>query len=523
MMAGTHMPDDLTARYGHYSHHDLFRKLMQGSPTQVEDIAAIWRSMETTMEGLAGSLRADLTRLLNGWDSLAGREFDRRVGLVASYAHTLAEEFAAIHDGLTVMAGALDDAQRQAEDPSAHARHPHHAAMHGRGGGLSIMGVLQQTFGGVVGPAMGHVADQIEVERARNRMVALVCALAAEYRVTDYGSWPPRVPPPPQGTPIRRPDAVSAEPVVTLGDAPAVAAPVHVKQHGHHGAQAVPTATPGVITAHTRDDHFPGTGAAVAGAAIAAGGLVAAMVTGNKHRDRDGIPELGLAEGEDDQVGSDGVIRSTGLHSHSLVGDATVDVTFGDAPAVGSDQGHGHFGHSQLGLTFDAGPSLADQGLGSHVIGGHLTVDHGVMSGEHGLHAGEHGITIGSDATVTASGNTTPVVNADPGSELASGGDATTADGSDGRGQPGSPGTPGGPGTPGTPGAPGTPTIAGPGGLGATPGAPGAAGGPGGLSPDLTQRHEERRWLTEGRMAWGDTHDDPTSATRPELPSTEDS
>src|SRR5512138_3809733 len=97
------VPDELYARYQHYSHSELYAMLMSGSPGQVNDLASIWKSMESTITGLADGLRADLDRLLSGWDSAAGREFDRRVGLVAAYAGLLGAEYTAIHNGLSAM------------------------------------------------------------------------------------------------------------------------------------------------------------------------------------------------------------------------------------------------------------------------------------------------------------------------------------------------------------------------------------------------------------------------------------
>jgi hypothetical protein len=546
------MPDDLTARYEHLSHRELYAALMRGSPTQVADLSAIWKSMESTMGGLADSLRADLNRLLHGWDSAAGREFDRRVGLIATYSHVLADEFTAIHSGLTVMAGALSDAQREAEHPDAH-DHPHAHLAHAAP--LSILGVLNLAFEGVVGSGLGHQADQAEQDRARSRMLAVVCALAAEYRVTDYGTWPPRVPPPPKDTPARRPELVATAQVAQPVQ-PQVAT-THVKPHHYVDQTLAAAPAPGVITAHSKEDNWPGTGAAVTGAVVAAGGIVVAA-TAHRGRKNQGMSDLALESVDDSGVvGDDGVIRSSqgsmhgSLSLHGVVATDGIDMT----------------------TTTDTGTATGHHGLGGHsVTMGHLGTDNiGIVEiagtdapGGHGVHLGHdlHGIDLGHGGVDVSHTVDTTSTSFTPGSELASGGQnagpAGTTDGSNGPGAdgrsmntvppgaaPGPLGTPGaagsltgGPGASSVPGGTGPstmpssgPTSTGPAGAGpnsvtgTTSLAAGpAASGPTGIGADLGGAGglDDRSWQSDGKPIWGDTVDDPTPLTHPEAPSTED-
>jgi hypothetical protein len=514
------MPDDLTARYGHFNHRELYAMLMQGSPTQVADLAAIWKSMEATMGGLADSLRADLDKLLHGWDSPAGREFDRRVGLAATYAHLLADEFTAIHTGLSVMAAALDDAQKQAEHPDTHDHHHGHT---GHASPLSIIGALTTAFGGVIGPQLGHQADQVEADRARARMVAVVCALAAEYRVTDYGTWPPRVPPPPQDTPARRPELIQSSPVVVQPESQPI--PAHTKPH-HQMSNPLPAApaVPGVITAQPAADAWPGTGVAVTGAVLAAGGIAAAAVVSHRSRKGSGAGGLVPAEGLDDGPGSDGVVRS----SHGMQGTHNISL-------------HGVVGGDGISMTSDRGGDLIRDDL--------IRGDPGHGDGPHGgIHAGAEGLVLGSGADVnpahSGAGAAATVGSLHTGSELASGSETgpTAADaggaGSDSRNAntppPGTPGTLGSPGAPGTPGATGS--VVGGTSTGVSAGT-GAGAGPGsgigtgtthatGITGDPTGGPrgvgEERRWMSDGQLTWGDNANDSVSLVEPEPLSTED-
>ena len=315
------MPDDILARYEHLSHRELYTMLMHGSTDQIDSLVATWKTMETTVSALAASLRADLDRLRLGWDSPAGREFDRRVGLIAEFAQTLAEEFCAIHTGLSVMSAALADAKSKAEHPD---QPPHPDPLpqnlHGVGTLLHLLGNVVE---GVIGSQLGHELDPAEKEKARNRMVQVVCTLAAEYRVVDYGTWPPRVPPPPADTPTVRPEHVtvaSAPVVVAQPEAqPAtepVAAPVdpsiHKPRHGHPDLP-LPVAVPGLVD-HTTNQQGPdfwgGTGPAIAAGVglVAAGGVVAAAAIKSRHTKT----SLGDDENIEPAVepDTDGVVRS---------------------------------------------------------------------------------------------------------------------------------------------------------------------------------------------------------------------
>ena len=221
------MPDEILERYQNLSHRELYDMLLAGTPSQVDELVTSWSSMRDTAQALADALRADLERLNGSWDSAAGREYQYRVGLIATYAETLSREFDSIQSGLSSMSSALAAAQREAESPeetddmdqtvsgaargAAYGSVPrpdrHHRRRHHRRGD-------------------GHNQDEAEREAARQRMVALVAGLAAQYAVTDASTWPATVPPPPTDLPIGDPSTTvvpTATPTTTeVSQAPTI-------------------------------------------------------------------------------------------------------------------------------------------------------------------------------------------------------------------------------------------------------------------------------------------------------------
>lgn len=190
------MPDEYYERYRNLSHKDLYARLNAGNPDQVDDIASKWKSLQDTADHLAASLARDLERLGHEWDSESGREFARRVGLIVSYARTLAGEFGHIKDGLALMSWPLREAKKKAENPAD--TDDHDKTVQDAAAGATIGGAIAgpggAVVGGVIGGLMGHNQDEQEQEAARQRIIQLVAGLAAEYEVTSRQTWPDTVP-----------------------------------------------------------------------------------------------------------------------------------------------------------------------------------------------------------------------------------------------------------------------------------------------------------------------------------------
>jgi len=194
-MGSKPVPDEYFERYRNLSHNDLYAMLNAGNPDQVDDLASKWKSLQNTADYLATTLAGDLDRLRGEWDSESGHEFARRVGLIASYAQTLAGELGHMKDGLTLMSGPLRETKRQAESPAS--TDDHDKVLKDAAGGAMIGGAVAgpggAVIGGVIGGLMGHNQDEEEKEKARQRMIQLVAGLAAEYDVTSQQTWPQTV------------------------------------------------------------------------------------------------------------------------------------------------------------------------------------------------------------------------------------------------------------------------------------------------------------------------------------------
>ncbi len=240
-MVVVEMADEYEARYRKLSHDELYRMLRAGSPTQVDVVADTWQTVESSLAAVVTALRRDLAALSAFWVGKGSREFQYRVGLIATYAQTLASEAAALHTGMSVMSGTLAQAQRQAEPGQGEP--------------------TEWGIGGVLGTDLGHIAAEGERASAHERIVALVAGLAAEYAMADHRNWPATVPAPPPDLP--------GMPV--LVDSPAGLAAVGQSPAGEAGASVaagIPAVAPGPRHTVTQQaSTLSGAGAGLAGAA----------------------------------------------------------------------------------------------------------------------------------------------------------------------------------------------------------------------------------------------------------------
>ncbi|GAA1851201.1 hypothetical protein [Asanoa iriomotensis] len=204
-------------RYAGMSHRELYDQLFAGSPCQIENTVAAWKSAERQADTLAGTIDTDLQRVLAGWEGAAGTEFRDRVGKISTFSRELSGNFLATHSGLSQMSAALSDAQAKAETPEEH--DDNDKLWSGAADGASkgaLLGPAGALGGALLGGFMGHNQDEEEKERARQRMAALVAGVATSYEVADRFDWRPFEPPPPglpEGDPSRR-STPSGGPVV---------------------------------------------------------------------------------------------------------------------------------------------------------------------------------------------------------------------------------------------------------------------------------------------------------------------
>jgi hypothetical protein len=187
--------DEYYARYQHLSHRELYGMLKTGSPDQVDTLASTWKSLHDSADHLSTTLTQDLGRLSPTWDSAAGREYQRRLGLISSYTSTLAQEFSQLHQGLTLLSGLLRTALQKAEDPAN--TDDMDKTVKDAGIGFLVAGPP----GAAVGAWLGHNQDQEEQDKAHQRMIQLVAGLAANYDQSTGSTWPTSPALPPDGLP----------------------------------------------------------------------------------------------------------------------------------------------------------------------------------------------------------------------------------------------------------------------------------------------------------------------------------
>ncbi|WP_446218077.1 WXG100 family type VII secretion target [Micromonospora sp. IBHARD004] len=172
---------EYTQRYQHVSHQELYDGVKSGDPRQVDGLSAQWSSLKDTLEGLGRDLTGDLDALARSWTGDASREFQRRLDLVVGYSGDLAQGMTDVRRALTMMAEELRTAQAKAESPEA--TDDNDKALSGAGKGFLLGGVP----GALVGGFIGHEQDKAEQEKAHQRMVQVVAALAEGYDFSAYG------------------------------------------------------------------------------------------------------------------------------------------------------------------------------------------------------------------------------------------------------------------------------------------------------------------------------------------------
>ncbi|RLP88338.1 WXG100 family type VII secretion target, partial [Micromonospora sp. CV4] len=223
---------EYTQRYQGSSHQQLYDAVMAGKPEQIDGVAAQWASLKGILDGLGRELSGDLEKLGNTWTGSAGREFQRRLTLIVAHSEALGEGMAGVKQALTMMAGQLRTAHKQAESPDE--TDDNDKAVSG-----ALKGAAFGLPGAVVGGIMGHQQDKQEQEKAHQRMVNVVAELAAGYDLSAYD----RVvnpPPPDPDTPKTTNDDTPTPRSVPATTTPS-AAPNATHSTAHTGGATIAT------------------------------------------------------------------------------------------------------------------------------------------------------------------------------------------------------------------------------------------------------------------------------------------
>ncbi|MEH1057300.1 WXG100 family type VII secretion target [Micromonospora sp. CPCC 206171] len=257
---------EYTQRYQHVSHRELYDAVHAGDPQQIDNLASQWSSLRDTLDNLARDLGADLDKLAPTWTGDAAREFQDRLSLVVRYSSDLAEGTADVRQALSLMAGQLRTAQRNAESPEA--TDDHDKALDGATKGL-VLGVPGMIVGGI----LGHQQDKAEQEKAHQRMVQVVADLAAGYEVASYGRVvdPPAPPPRLPGEADRNGATTKAGPSV---GSPASAPGTGIAGPGGGATVSTPSSPAHGPTTGSGDTGTGGTGTGTTTTPVTGGGLV---------------------------------------------------------------------------------------------------------------------------------------------------------------------------------------------------------------------------------------------------------
>lgn len=220
------MTNEYVSRYQGLSHDELYKSLQAGNPEQINKAVVGWGTIETTSRQIADAITADLKRLDTGWSSPAGREYQTRLGMVSSYSTSMANAQGTIKETLDYLGKSLAEAKTKAESPAS--VDDNDKAISGAKTGAKYgapLGAPGMLVGAVVGGTLGHEQDNAEKDKARERMVQLVAAVAADYETGTYGGLP--IPPPPplppggggETTPAAGPKVTAPRVMVSTGTA----------------------------------------------------------------------------------------------------------------------------------------------------------------------------------------------------------------------------------------------------------------------------------------------------------------
>jgi hypothetical protein len=163
------MDDEYLERYKKVEHSQLYRELTAGSPPGVDALADAWHTTAQTIQATAADLRADLATLQASWSGQTSDEFQYRIGLVATFAETVAAEALNMYTGLSAMSGALTSAQAN--------------------GRPAPVAAVDWTHDAVLAQVLGHSVTQADATQAQDDLATVVAQLAISYGLADNTQW----------------------------------------------------------------------------------------------------------------------------------------------------------------------------------------------------------------------------------------------------------------------------------------------------------------------------------------------
>jgi len=163
------MDDEYYERYKNVEHSQLYRELTEGSPASVDALADVWHTTSQAIQATAADLRADLANLQTSWSGQTSDEFQYRIGLVATFAETVAAEALNMYTGLSAMSGALTTAQAN--------------------GRPAPVATVDWAHDAVLAQVLGHTVTEAEVTQSQDDLATVVAQLAVSYGLAENTQW----------------------------------------------------------------------------------------------------------------------------------------------------------------------------------------------------------------------------------------------------------------------------------------------------------------------------------------------
>jgi hypothetical protein len=336
--------------YQNMTHEQLYAAIKAGDPDQVDTRVAAWKTVADSTQQISTDLAKSLAALLKVWDSPAGREYQRRVALIGTFASSLSTDQRQTKSQLETLSANLKEAKSKLESPAS--VDDHDKTIKYAAAGASVPGL--NVPGAIVGGAWGFIKDNQEKDASRERMVQVITTLAGHYTVVEASISDPTPADPelpktggtktvtvksgPKTTPVRTVDRTGT---ITDNKSKTTPDPIDVRQIDQtvQIGQNIPTSDPSSTQPTTALLSNDGTITTAAAAGAAGAGALMLQQTPLTSPTAGGVSAAGLGTG----VPAGGVLASAGYGATTRTSAGTTGTAgrVAEASASGSGTGSG--------------------------------------------------------------------------------------------------------------------------------------------------------------------------------------